>query len=153
MMPHITGLDVLIAAVLGILCVIGAAIVIRVLDRDDRRDPFGPEDDPDGLPGFGTMPPEIAHELAPFPGTETPPAATTAPPAAPGTHSGGAGPGPGTAAADEAEPPLPATPPPLPEAAYAVAQYAIANPGREPFAVWELDEFVEAYNAIHGGTS
>ena len=119
-------------------------------------DPFGPEDDPDGLPPLGTMPTEIAHE-PPRPSIHelpplgdavwhqyplTSPAHNPAPPACPGT---GAEPGTAAAAGSLPPPPPAASPPPLPDPAYAAA-----NGLPHEFAEWLSDTFVGRVEAIRG---
>ena len=142
------GLGILFIGGIAVLFVVIAVVVMRA---EDRRDPFGPEDDPDGLPPLGTMPTEIAHE-PPRPSIHelpplgdavwhqypvTSPAAELAP--------GAPGPGPGTAAAAAATPAAPpaAAPPPLPDPAYAAA-----NPTAYPLTWLLSDTFVGALTVI-----
>ena len=134
-MPHITGLDVLIAAVLAVLCVIGVAVYFRL--TSDTSDPFGPEDDPDSLPSLGRMPVEVAHEPRPLDAWKP----------LPPWHDELNGPPWSSPAAPPAIPPAPA-PPPLPDAddIDALVRIATDTPSNIPFEVWQLDEFVEAYN-------
>ena len=153
-----TGLGILFIGGIAALFVVVAVVVMRA---EDRRDPFGPEDDPDGLPPLGERPPEIAHEpprrsiheLPPlgdavwhqYPVTS--PASRTGPLARTGSADHRE-PWPGTAAAAGISPPV--SPPPLPGPAYAAA-----NGLPHHFAEWESDTFVGDVIAIrdHGDTA
>ena len=128
------------------------ALTAFLIGRGDRHDPFaasGLTASPAEDPGM-VMPPQIACEPPWDRSVAGPPSSPAAPPP---TSLGGAPTQPGTAAAAGpygATPP--ASPPPLPESHITeLARTAITDPEIVPFPVWQLDEFVETYNAIKGG--